>query len=98
MRFLGTIWRLTSKNYILIKVNLYVEGEFEKYRKVLTQERNAKDKIYSLHEPQTTCIAKGKAHKAYVFETKVAVVRDRDTGVITAVKNDFMEIHMIVKP
>lgn len=62
------------------------EGEFVIYKKVLTQERNTKDKIYSLHEPQTACIAKGKAHKAYEFGTKVAVVRGRKTGIITAVK------------
>ena len=49
------------------------ETEFSNYKKVLTQERNSKDKIYSLHEPQTACIAKGKAHKAYEFGTKVAV-------------------------
>lgn len=62
------------------------EGEFATYKKVLTQERNTKDKIYSLHEPQTACIAKGKAHKAYEFGTKVAVVRGRETGIVTAVK------------
>ena len=62
------------------------ETEFSNYKKVLSQERNSKDKIYSLHEPQTACIAKGKAHKAYEFGTKVAVVRGRKTGVITAIK------------
>jgi transposase, IS5 family len=62
------------------------ETEFSNYQKVLTQERNSKDKIYSLHEPQTACIAKGKAHKAYEFGTKVCVVRGRQTGVITAIK------------
>ncbi|MBA0882910.1 IS5 family transposase [Flavobacterium undicola] len=64
----------------------HYQGEFIIYKKVLTQERNSKDKIYSLHEPQTACIAKGKAHKAYEFGTKVVVVRGRKTGVITAVK------------
>jgi IS5 family transposase len=62
------------------------EAEFIKYKKALTQERNSKDKIYSLHEPQTACIAKGKAHKAYEFGTKVCVVRGRQTGVISSVK------------
>ena len=62
------------------------ETEFSNYKKALTQERNSKDKIYSLHEPQTACIAKGKAHKAYEFGTKVCVVRGRQTGVITAIK------------
>lgn len=39
-----------------------------------------------MHEPQTACIAKGKAHKAYEFGAKVAVVRGRKTGVVTAIK------------
>lgn len=68
------------------EVKKQYEAEFATYKKVLTQERNSKDKIYSLHEPQTACIAKGKAHKAYEFGTKVAVVRGRNTGIITAVK------------
>lgn len=62
------------------------ETEFSNYKKVLTGERNSKEKIYSLHEPQTACIAKGKAHKTYEFGTKVCVVRGRQTGVITAIK------------
>ncbi len=62
------------------------ETEFSNYKKALTQERNSKEKIYSLHEPQTACIAKWKAHKAYEFGTKVCVVRGRQTGVITAIK------------
>lgn len=62
------------------------ENEFANYKKALTQQRNGKDKIYRLHEPQTACIAKGKAHKAYEFGTKVAVVKGRKTGVITALK------------
>lgn len=60
--------------------------EFSKYKKVLIQERTSKDKIYSLHEPETACIAKGKAGKAYEFGTKVSVVRGRKTGVITSIK------------
>ena len=62
------------------------EKEFSNYKKVLAQERNSKEKIYSLHEPQTACIAKGKAHKAYEFGAKVAVTRGRKTGIITSIK------------
>jgi transposase, IS5 family len=62
------------------------QTEFSNYKKALTQQRNSKDKIYSLHEPQTACIAKGKAHKAYEFGTKVAVTRGRKTGIITSIK------------
>jgi IS5 family transposase len=62
------------------------KNELDIYKKVLIQEKNSKDKIYSLHEPQTACIAKGKAHKAYEFGTKVAVTRGRKTGIITSIK------------
>lgn len=66
------------------------------YLKALTQERNTKDKIYSLHEPQVACIAKGKSGKNYEFGTKVAVVRGRKTG-ISSIKKDFQAILTIAK-
>jgi IS5 family transposase len=59
---------------------------FSIYLKALTQEKTTKDKIYSLHEPQVACIAKGKSGKNYEFGTKLAVVRGRKTGIISAVK------------
>ena len=62
------------------------EEVFRTYLKALTQERNTKDKIYSLHEPQVACIAKGKSGKNYEFGTKVAVVRGRKTGIISSIK------------
>ena len=62
------------------------EEVFRIYLKALTQERNTKDKIYSLHEPQVACIAKGKSGKNYEFGTKVAVVRGRKTGIINSIK------------
>ena len=62
------------------------EAEFSNYKRALTQERNSKNKIFSLHDPQTACIAKGKAHKEYEFGAKVCVVRGRQTGVISSVK------------
>lgn len=42
------------------------------FTKVLSQTRASKEKIYSLHEPKTACIAKGKAHKAYEFGSKIS--------------------------
>jgi len=35
------------------------------FRKVLAQNKNSSPKIYSLHEPDVQCIAKGKEHKKY---------------------------------
>ena len=45
-------------------------------RKLLAQDRNTpgKDKIYSFHEPQVECIAKGKVHKRYEYGVKAGFV------------------------
>ena len=57
------------------------------YWDVLNQKKNDKNKIYSLHEPQVYCIAKGKAHKKYEFGCKVAVTRTANSGVIVGMKS-----------
>ena len=53
----------------------------ELYKKVLAQKRTDKDKIYSLHEPETCCISKGKEHKKYEFGNKASFVKT-NSGVI----------------
>ncbi len=42
--------------------------------RLLKQEKHTPKKLYSLHAPETECIAKGKAHKRYEFGCKVSVV------------------------
>ena len=42
--------------------------------RLLLQKKEDKNKLYSLHAPETECIAKGKAHKRYEFGCKVSVV------------------------
>ena len=41
--------------------------------RIYEQQRHDKDKIYSVHEPEVQCIAKGKAGKQYEFGNKVSV-------------------------
>ncbi len=43
-------------------------------KRLLEQRRDSKNKIYSIHEPQVECIAKGKAHQKYEFGCKVGFV------------------------
>jgi len=43
-------------------------------KRILTQQRHDKNKVYSMHAPETECISKGKAHKKYEFGVKVGVV------------------------
>ena len=58
------------------------------YERVVNQQKNDKDKIYSLHKPFTQCIAKGKAHKQYEFGNKVGLIVTGKKGykIITAIK------------
>lgn len=54
-------------------------------RRILTQKRDDKNKIYSLHAPEVECLAKGKAHKKYEFGCKVSIVTTAKTNwVLTA--------------
>ncbi len=43
-------------------------------RRLLSQKRQDKNKVYSIHAPEVECISKGKAHKKYEFGCKVSVV------------------------
>jgi transposase, IS5 family len=43
-------------------------------QRIFLQRREDSPKVYSVHAPETECIAKGKAHKKYEFGCKVSVV------------------------
>ena len=62
--------------------------ELDLYKRAVNQQKNDKDKIYSLHKPFTRCISKGKAHKPYEFGNKVGLITTGKKGrkVIVAVK------------
>jgi IS5 family transposase len=51
------------------------------------QQRHDKDKIYSVHEPEVQCIAKGKAGKQYEFGNKVSVAVSSRGGWFVGVKS-----------
>jgi IS5 family transposase len=55
---------------------------FTLYEKVLAQKKNDKDKIYSLHEPQVYCVAKGKDHKPYEYGAKASLVTTAKGNII----------------
>jgi len=69
------------------------QTELELFRRVLMQQRNDSQKVYSLHEPHVQCISKGKEHKKYEFGSKVSIITTRNTGVIIGAiniaKNDY---------
>jgi len=64
------------------------QHDLELYQRAVNQQKNDKDKIYSLHKPFTKCIAKGKAHKQYEFGNKVGLITGGTKGrkIIMAIK------------
>lgn len=66
---------------------------FYLFMKVLQQERNTKNKIYSLHEIDAYAINKGKDHKGYEFGTKASIVTTKKSGIIVGVSAHKTNIH-----
>jgi transposase, IS5 family len=63
------------------------EEEIVRMQKILSQRREDKNKCYSLHEPEVSCIAKGKAHKPYEFGSKASIVMTAKSGVIVGARS-----------
>jgi len=64
---------------------LKYQNQFSIFKRVLTQVRDSTKKIYSLHQPQVSCIAKGKEHKKYEFGNKVSIAKTRKSGIIIGI-------------
>ena len=60
----------------------YHHRKLELFKLILKQERKTKNKIYSIHEPNVKCIAKGKEAKPYEFGNKSSIVLTKTTGII----------------
>lgn len=63
------------------------EDELNRFTTILNQKRNDSNKIYSLHEPDVACIAKGKIHKPYEFGSKISMARTKSSSIIVSVVN-----------
>jgi IS5 family transposase len=79
--------RIAVKIYsdLVTQMNPIPKKDFEKFNtmyRVLTQKREDSNKIYSIHEPDVLCIAKGKEHKPYEFGNKSSFAYTRKSGII----------------
>jgi len=63
------------------------QSTLELFERVLAQERNSKNKIYSLHEPDVYCMSKGKEHKKYEFGAKASIVTTKNSGIIVGAQS-----------
>jgi len=62
-------------------------NELINLKKIINQKKKDKNKIYSLHEPETACIAKGKAHKKFEFGSKVSFSVVPGANIIVGILN-----------
>ncbi|MBC7534599.1 MAG: hypothetical protein H7258_02775 [Ferruginibacter sp.] len=61
----GRLVRDIARKLPLERLGVYLPT-LKLYQRVLSQKRGDTDKIYSLHEPDVKCYAKGKEHKKLV--------------------------------
>ena len=69
------------------------EKDFQFYEKVLSQQPKDKNKIYSLHEPQVYCMAKGKDHVSYEYGNKVSIASTAKSNVIVGAVSHEKNMH-----
>ena len=69
------------------------QKDFLFYERVLGQQPNDHDKIYSRHEPAVYCIAKGKDHKPYEYGNKVSIAATAKTNIIVGVASHERNLH-----
>lgn len=68
--------KLSQEQLIKYAAELYI------FNLILQQKKGDKNKIYSIHEPDVKCIAKGKESKKYEFGNKSSIVKTKVSGII----------------
>ncbi|GKS69152.1 IS5 family transposase [Nitrosomonas sp. PY1] len=61
------------------------QQDFLMYERILRQQSKDTNKIYSLHEPQVYCVAKGKDHKQYEYGSKASIASTAQGNLIVGV-------------
>ncbi len=68
-------------------LQLAYSNEIEVSKKILSQTRKDKNKVYSFHEPEVACISKGKPNKRYEFGSKVSILTTKNSNIIVGALN-----------
>jgi IS5 family transposase len=88
----GRLVRELARKLPLSRLGIYLP-DLKLYQRVLSQKRDDKNKIYSLHEPDVKCYSKGKEHKKFEFGSKASIVVDQNTGIIMGAINFTETLH-----
>jgi len=83
---LGRVYRdLKRQLPVVVVLNEPQQTLLDHAVRLLAQKKRSKNKLYSLHAPETECISKGKAHKRYEFGVKASFATTlRETFVVGA--------------
>ena len=69
------------------------QQDFLLYERILKQQPKDTNKIYSLHEPQVYCVAKGKDHKQYEYGSKASIACTTRSNIIVGVVSHEQNLH-----
>ena len=56
-------------------------------RRILSQKRKDRNKLYALHAPEVECLAKGKARTPYEFGVKVSITTTHKEGLVIGARS-----------
>lgn len=89
--YVGRLQRELSRQCHLLSEQALAQAQqlIKTAKQLRAQARNPKqaNKLYSLHEPDVDCIAKGKAHKRYEFGCKVGISCTQEEGFIVGMRS-----------
>ena len=69
------------------------QKDFLLYERVLAQQPKDTNKIYSLHEPQVYCVAKGKDHKQFEYGSKASIASTAQGNLIVGAVSHEHNLH-----
>ena len=80
----GRIWRELDrqKEALTGQARQHLDGLLALTQRILTQQRQDKNKLYALHAPEVECISKGKTRTPYEFGVKVSLTTTLKEGFV----------------
>lgn len=85
--YLGRVYRdVKRKLTTLPELQANFQDLLPRLDQLLSQQRQDKQKLYSVHAPEVECLAKGKAHKPYEFGVKVSVATTQTRNFIVGMQ------------
>ena len=88
----GRLLRELARKLPLARLGVYLPA-LKLYQRVLSQKRSDSNKVYSIHEPDVQCYAKGKEHKKFEFGSKASILVCQKTGIIMGAINFTQSLH-----